>query len=165
MRLSRLTGSKSDAGRSGSPRIAGILPGVPGRRSVSKMPRCFATAFLCVLPILAQSPGAPTPLTGVPGQPGPRFPRDQSSNPSNPATVDQNRIKSLNRLRQKAIVDDTTKLLMLARELNAQGSIMSSAERVHKAAEIEKLAKSVKEKMSYAVGDTPSAPSSFTVLP
>ncbi len=79
--------------------------------------------------------------------------------------MDQKRIAVLNRLRQKAIVDDTTKLLRLAKELNADSVNMSSAERIHKAAEIEKLAKSVKEKMSYAIGDNPTAPGYISVFP
>jgi len=79
--------------------------------------------------------------------------------------MDQKRIAVLNRLRQRSIVDDTTRLLLLAKELNADSASMSSAERVHKAGEIEKLAKSVKEKMSYAVGDNPTVPGYVNLFP
>jgi hypothetical protein len=80
-------------------------------------------------------------------------------------TLDQKRISVLNKLRQRSMVDDAAKLLFLARQLNAEASNLSDSERMHKAAEIEKLAKSVKEKMSYAVGDNPVAPSFSTVIP
>jgi hypothetical protein len=79
--------------------------------------------------------------------------------------MDAKRIGVLNRMRQKSIVDDTTKLLILARQLNADSATLSDSERMHKAAEIEKLAKSVKDKMSYAIGDNPVAPSYFGVDP
>jgi hypothetical protein len=80
-------------------------------------------------------------------------------------TLDQKRISLLNKLRQRSMIDDATKLLFLARQLNAAPSSMSDAERMHKAAEIEKLAKSVKEKMSYAVGGNPVAPDFSTAIP
>lgn len=74
------------------------------------------------------------------------------------------RIEALNQLRQKRLVADTNKLLKLAEELNASGiaghPVLSPAERLRKLAQIEKLAKSVREKMSYSVvgGLDPDAP-------
>jgi hypothetical protein len=54
------------------------------------------------------------------------------------------------------MVSDADKLLKLAQELNADadagGTILSPAQRMQKAAEIEKLARNVKEKMTYAIG-------------
>ena len=75
------------------------------------------------------------------------------------------RIKALNTMRQQALVSDTDKLLKLAQELNAaEGTRMSSAERVKKLAQIEKLAKRVREKMSYAQWFAPSAvPNTYSV--
>ena len=68
------------------------------------------------------------------------------------------RIKALNQMRHKAMVDDAAKLLVLAKELNDETTNLSSADRVRKATEIEKLAKSVKDKMTYAVGNELRAP-------
>ena len=126
------------------------------------LPRCLAAAILIVLPAAAQSPG--TPLNpGSQGHSTSHFP-SQAPPISPNATLDQKRISLLNKLRQRSIVDDATKLLFLARQLNAESSNLSEAERMRKAAEIEKLAKSVKEKMSYAVGDNPAAPTYSTVF-
>jgi hypothetical protein len=75
------------------------------------------------------------------------------------------RMKALNQLRHKAMVDDAAKLLLLARQLNDDAGNLTQSERVHKAAEIEKLAKSVKDKMSYTVGDSPAPPIYSTVAP
>jgi len=75
------------------------------------------------------------------------------------------RIKALNTMRQQALVSDTAKLLKLAQELDtADGTKMSTAERMKKLALIEKLAKRVREKMSYAQWFTPSVvPPTYSV--
>jgi hypothetical protein len=75
------------------------------------------------------------------------------------------RITALNLLRHKEMVNDASRLLRLAQELNAESKNLSPAERVRKAAEIEKLAKSVRDKMSYVVGDEPPANNYTSVLP
>ena len=67
--------------------------------------------------------------------------------------MEARRIKALNQMRHKAMVDDATKLLLLAKELNDDSGNLSAGERVRKAGEIEKLAKSVKDKMSYSVSN------------
>jgi hypothetical protein len=124
---------------------------------------CLAAAILVGFQVAAQSPGTPLNPAGQ-GHSASHFPSD--SPPLSPnQTLDQKRISLLNKLRQRSMVDDATKLLFLARQLNADPSNMSDAERMHKAAEIEKLAKSVKEKMSYAVGDNPVAPNFTTAIP
>jgi hypothetical protein len=70
------------------------------------------------------------------------------------------RQRALNAERQKSMVSDTDKLLKLARELNTEvggensGSLTS--EELHKVAEIEKLARNVKQKMSSAPGGGPA---------
>lgn len=73
---------------------------------------------------------------------------------------DKKRIKMLNAERQKALVLDAEKLLRLAKELNdemaANESGTMSGEQLHKVEEIGKLAKSVKEKMSFSVGSSPT---------
>jgi hypothetical protein len=71
-------------------------------------------------------------------------------------TLEVRRIRQLNIARQKSMVSDAEKLLALARTLNAGvgagGHTLSAAERMKMAADIERLARSVKEKMSYSVG-------------
>jgi hypothetical protein len=72
---------------------------------------------------------------------------------SDPAEAER-RIKALNGMRQKALVSDTDKLLKLANELNAEISANPdslTADQMRKLATIEKLARSVKEKMSTPV--------------
>ena len=130
----------------------------------ARLPRWVVAALLLGSSISAQSPGVPQVSAAEGGQTGSRFPQQQPSSPL-PPSMDQKRISVLNRMRQKAIIDDATRLLILAQELNTESAAMPSAERIHKAAEIEKLAKSVKEKMSYAVGDNPAAPGFMSVLP
>lgn len=147
------------------------LPPLPGRtrRRVAARPlapcllRCLAAASLIVLPLRAQSPGTPVNPGGQ-TRANSHLPTDSPPMSAN-QTLDQKRISVLNKLRQRSMVDDAAKLLFLARQLNAEASNLSDSERMHKAAEIEKLAKSVKEKMSYAVGDNPVAPSFSTVIP
>ncbi len=67
----------------------------------------------------------------------------------------EKRLRALNAARQKSLVEDTGKLLKLASELNAEvGSAQPSAlneEQLRKLAAMEKLARSIKEKMSYSV--------------
>ncbi len=68
----------------------------------------------------------------------------------------QRRLRALNMERQKEMVADAGKLLRLARELNsevaAQKSDALTSDQLHKVAEIEKLARSVKERMTSGVG-------------
>ena len=77
------------------------------------------------------------------------------------------RAKALNEMRQKSMVSDANKLLKLAMELNAidkDGIGISPEARLKKLAEIEKLAKSVREKMSYSVSASPTPLGPFSVL-
>ncbi len=68
----------------------------------------------------------------------------------------ERRLRALNMERQKEMVSDTNKLLKLARELNAeavgQKSETLTPDQLHKIAEIEKLARNVKERMASGVG-------------
>lgn len=68
----------------------------------------------------------------------------------------EKQLRALNALRQKAMVSDTAKLLKLATELNAEASAGNSdsltPSELRKLAAIEKLARSVKQKMSLALG-------------
>ncbi len=68
----------------------------------------------------------------------------------------ERRMRALNMERQKEMVSDTNKLLRLARELNAEVAVQKpdtlTSEQLHKVAEIEKLAHSIKERMTSGVG-------------
>jgi hypothetical protein len=128
-----------------------------GRRCV------LALVVLLGLPLAAQLP-APPRVTHLPDgrQAGP----SDSEGPVD-ARLEAKRIAMLNAIRQKAMVSDADKLLQLALKLqqdaDAGETRMSPAERMHTASEIEKLAKGVKEKMTYAIGaPAPSMP--FGVL-
>jgi hypothetical protein len=70
------------------------------------------------------------------------------------------RMRALNMERQKEMVADASKLLRLARELNAEVASQKSAaltsDQLHKVAEIEKLARNVKERMTSGVGQPQS---------
>jgi hypothetical protein len=72
----------------------------------------------------------------------------------------ERRLRALNEMRQKSIVSDTNKLLKLANELNAEIASTNSEtltpDQLRKFATIEKLARSVKEKMSTPVGGLPA---------
>lgn len=73
---------------------------------------------------------------------------------------DEKRLIALNAQRQKALVSDTNKLVRLASELGTEISRDNPTEltiaQLHKVAEIEKLAHSVKDKMSTSVRGVPS---------
>ena len=67
----------------------------------------------------------------------------------------EKQLRALNADRQKSLVADTVKLLKLAGELNSEVSSTQpgalTLDQLHKLAEIEKLAHSVKEKMATSV--------------
>jgi hypothetical protein len=71
----------------------------------------------------------------------------------------ERRLNRLNAQRQRELVADTEKLLKLTTDFNAEVAQTNPAQLTHnqlrRLAEIEKLAHSVKEKMSMAVGDGP----------
>jgi hypothetical protein len=78
-------------------------------------------------------------------------------------TMAERRMRALNIERQKQMVSDAAKLLKLAQELNSEVAASNSGaftpDQLRRVGEIEKLARSVRERMSAAVGETP------TVLP
>jgi hypothetical protein len=70
------------------------------------------------------------------------------------------RIRALNMQRQKQMVSDTDKLLKLARELNdevaAQNTGTFTSDELRKVAEIEKLARNVRQRMTEGAGEPQS---------
>jgi hypothetical protein len=77
------------------------------------------------------------------------------------------RARLLNSERQKEIVSDTAKLLKLAQELNEQlvqsGGSKLSAAQMRELAEIAKLAKNVREKMTFGLGGSTPPPDPFSL--
>jgi single-stranded DNA-specific DHH superfamily exonuclease len=129
----------------------------------------LSLALLLGIPLPGQSPFAQYPSSNGAGRLDQRYPDSGSQFPQDPNSPDQKRIRLLNAERQKSLVSDVDKLLKLAKELNDEvvGSDSSSMsdEQLHKVAEIGKLAKSVKEKMSYSVGGYPGVNAPLTTAP
>ena len=111
--------------------------------------------LLLGIPVAGQYSQFPSTNNGRQVYPESNGPAGQDSN-----GPEKKRIQMLNADRQKAIVSDTEKLLKLAKELNdemaANESGTMSGAQLHKVEEIGKLAKSVKEKMSFSVGGYPA---------
>jgi len=126
------------------------LRSIPRRRAFR---RIILLASVLVLPSGAQNPQ--NPHGAVPSF---RLPGEVADDRGNLLQV-QERLRALNRQRQKNIVDDTGKLLKLAGELDMEvessGEERLTAAQLRKIAEIEKLAHSVREKMSYSVNGLP----------
>lgn len=113
--------------------------------------------LVCALPGHSQSSGG---SYGGQGQgTHPFSPHTDLGSPSpedaDPAMVER-RIRALNNERQKEIVADTDKLLKLARELNEEVAKTNAdsltADELHKIADIEKLARNVRQKMTEGFG-------------
>lgn len=119
----------------------------------------LAMVFVIVstLAVRSQS-GSPR---GIINRPAP-MPTDPASSGDYDPTQMERRLTALNIERQKQMVSDTNKLLKLARELNeevaANSSAMLTGDQLHKIAEIEKLARGVKQKMADGVGQSTPAP-------
>jgi hypothetical protein len=114
-----------------------------------------ALALLLGLPVGGQSPYSQFPPANH-GRLGHNDP-DATAPFGGEAAFDEKHLRQLNLERQKELVSDTAKLLQLARELNDQitdDSPMTDAQ-MRKVGEIAKLARSVKEKMTFAVGGNP----------
>ncbi len=81
-------------------------------------------------------------------------PQDMSSPVDYDPIMAEKRLRALNIERQKQMVADANKLLKLAKELNDEVAASNSGtltpEQLHKIAEIEKLARNVKERMTAA---------------
>lgn len=82
--------------------------------------------------------------------------QDLSSSDNYDQIMMERRLRALNIERQKQMVADANKLLKLAKELNDEVATSNTGtltpEQLHKIAEIEKLARSVKERMVAGVG-------------
>ncbi len=114
-------------------------------------------------PAVRSQSGIPT----IMDRPSP-MPTDPSASGDFAPIPTERQLRALNIERQKEMVSDTNKLLRLARELNqevaANGSATLTDDQLRKIAEIEKLARSVKEKMADGTGrPVPPMQSPFTI--
>ena len=128
--------------------------------------RALWLALLLALPAGAQN-GPPLAPGGT--QDGPSGMQQRSPRQRLSSSLDQSVgldsaqqakwLRGLNIERQKSMVSDANKLLKLASELNAEVSSSNqdslTLEQLRKVGEIEKLARSVKEKMSTSIQSTP----------
>jgi len=96
------------------------------------------------------------------------MPTDPAASGNYDPTMMERRLTALNRERQKELISDTNKLLKLTMELNDEIAANNTGsltwDQLHKMAQIEKLARNVKEKMADGVGQmgpTPDAPIPF----
>jgi len=105
---------------------------------------------------------------GRPGMDHPAMEPMTGSDDSLDPVMQERRWRALNIERQKELVADTNKLLKLAKELNDEVAAASaesfSGSQLRKIAEIEKLAKSVKERMTVAIGAGTNLLQSPTVI-
>jgi hypothetical protein len=140
------------------------------RRLVCGLGSALALAVVlgCCGAAQAQSPTQPGSGSGTTGMSGtthggfgrpamvPLSPDDDNYDPM----MAERRLRALNIERQKQMVSDAAKLLKLAQELNSEVASANmgafTPDQLRKIGEIEKLARSVRERMSAAVGETPS---------
>lgn len=108
--------------------------------------------------IAAHSQAAPAPNGLEPDRMRQHFPddvNDRNAMSDERLRLEVKKVRQLNALRQKTMVSDAEKLLHLAQQLNddeATGrTTLTPGERLRMAAEIERLAREVKDKMSFAV--------------
>ncbi len=98
------------------------------------------------------------------GQGHPSYSSNQTLNPLSEDDQDpmmaERRIRALNVQRQKQMVADADKLLKLAKELNEEVAKANTAtlteDELHKIADIEKLARSVRQRMTDETGQVPA---------
>ncbi len=97
------------------------------------------------------------------------MPTDPIASGNYDPTMMERRLTALNRERQKELISDTNKLLKLAMELNDQIAANNTGtltwDQLHKMAEIEKLARNVKEKMADGVGQVGPTPDIPIAMP
>lgn len=128
--------------------------------------RATRTAGLVVcLALLAALTGgtqnaSPQNRTGLPPPLSPGLSDGIDDFPNGNSMEQEKMLRALNADRQKSMVADTNRLLRLVNELNAEiarnkPDALTSAQ-LHKVEEIEKLARSVREKMSTSVRGTPA---------
>lgn len=139
-------------------------------RLCARWGRSVAKAAIWFAPCTVFTGGAQTSPEWIQHRrPGMEMPAPDPSQLEDGGPESEKRLRALNAERQKALVADTGKLLKLAAELDAEVGQSNpdalTAEQLHKVAEIEKLARSVREKMSLSVRSTPVFRAPFGVPP
>jgi hypothetical protein len=133
-------------------------PGRMGNRSLMTARELLFLALLLAVPSVAQNGSPPVSKNGMQQPFGRLSSADDNIAPGDPLWQER-QLRLLNVERQRALVADTNKLLKLAHELDAEISSANpdslTADQLLKIAEIEKLAHSVKQKMSTPVRGAP----------
>lgn len=133
--------------------------------------RIVLTLLLFAAPLAcrAQASAGNNGNTFDPSQLNTRFPDKTVSMDHSDITQAQRRLRLLNVARQKAMISDAEKLLTLARALNAgvdaSGTVLTATQRFKMAGDIEKLARNVKERMTFAISGEPSPATPFQSWP
>ena len=108
--------------------------------------------------LLGQAQLAPSGSASIPGPLTRQVPFGEV--PASDRAWNAKRLRALNADRQKSMISDVEKLLKLARQLDAEVATNPGDEltpsQLHKVAEIEKLARSVKSKMAMSFASEPS---------
>ena len=140
---------------------------------LARPPGHAARGALCLAAVLALPGGAqniPQPRGPLQQPIGQRAGDSIDGFGSRDSAEQQERMRALNRERQKSLVSDTNKLLKLATELDmavkGENSGSLTPAEMHKLMSIEKLAHNVKDKMTYSVSvpsmsPPPQIPSPF----
>jgi len=128
-----------------------------GRESI-RIGRLWRVSWM--IPILALIAGAQSfPSSQLPGQGSPHVRNPYGTSPESDPLYEQKRMNALNADRHKSMVSDTEKLLQLAKQLDAEIAANSTdgltSQEMKQVAEIEKLARNVKEKMARSFGGGP----------
>jgi hypothetical protein len=122
-------------------------------RSFVNRLRFLAVLGLLALPPVSGNAGQFTPMPGPDNQRDPISDINKTTDP-NVEKLHKQQVKALNEQRQKQLVTDTDKLLELATELKTEVGKTDkdtlSVTVIRKTEQIEKLAKSVREKMKAA---------------
>jgi hypothetical protein len=135
---------------------------------------CAAVGVFFLMTLAGQkavAQGVPgTPVRVYTQQPGGRPGLgQQDETPDAPSVEHEKRLRALNAERQKSLVSDTGKLLKLMQELNSEVAAGNADEltpaQLRKVAEIEKLAHSVKDKMSTSVRGVAAYPMPGPLVP
>jgi hypothetical protein len=108
---------------------------------------------LALFGAVSAMPVGQQPVPGPLGQ-SRQNPFDQSTQMD--PLIAERQLKALNAERQKSMVSDTDKLLKLARELNDEVQTGNTDVELRKIADIEKLARNVKQKMSISLVGGPA---------
>jgi hypothetical protein len=137
-----------------------VSSGRKGNRGLKTELALLFVALLLAVPSVAQNGSPPATIGGM--QPPSRLSSDDDNIFPGDPLWHERQLRMLNAERQKELVADTKKLLKMAQDLDAEiGSTNPDSltpDQLRRIAEIEKLAHSVKEKMSTSVRGTTMYP-------